>query len=228
MSASAEGTAVPPAAADLLLAGRSALELLGTVEVVGRWDSPSALEGMSVGALAVHLADQVRMVHAAVTAGSGVSQEPPVTLLEHYARVPWIAAGLDEPANVAIRERSEQAAGAGHDATVRALEQQLTDLSLAFGATRRGPLELPPAVRLPQWDWSVSFADFLTTRVMEIVVHSDDLAVSVDLAPPQLPEQVLGPVLALLVGLSLRRHGQASVVRALARSERAPGSISAL
>jgi hypothetical protein len=34
-------------------------------------------------------------------------------------------------------------------------------------------------------------------------------------------------VFALLVGLSLRRHGQASVVRALARAERAPASISA-
>jgi hypothetical protein len=218
----------PAAAADLLLAGRAALELLGRVEVVARWSEPSALEGMSVGALAAHLAAQVEMVHAAVTAGSGASREEPVTLPEHYARVPWLAADLDEPANVAVRDRSEAAAVPGHDALVVQLERALADLTTAFGLGGRLPLGLPPAVRLPQWDWSLSFEDFLTTRVMEIVVHSDDLAVSVDVEPPTLPEPVLGPVLALLVGLSLRRHGQAAVVRALARSERAPASISAL
>jgi hypothetical protein len=58
------------------------------------------------------------------------------------------------------------------------------------------------------------------------VVHSDDLAVSVDVEPPPLPEHVLGPVLALLVGISLHRHGQAAVVRGLSRRERA-GNISA-
>ena len=34
-------------------------------------------------------------------------------------------------------------------------------------------------------------------------------------------------VLALLVGVSLQRHGQAAVVRALSRRERAPETISA-
>ena len=79
---------------------------------------------------------------------------------------------------------------------------------------------------MPWWDWSLSFEDYLVTRVMEIVVHSDDLAVSVGVEAPALPEPVLGPVLALLVGISLRRHGQAAVVRALSRRERA-GDVSA-
>jgi hypothetical protein len=87
-------------------------------------------------------------------------------------------------------------------------------------------MTLPPAIRMPWWDWSLSFEDFLLTRVMELVVHSDDLAVSVGTEPPALPEEVLGPVLALLVGVALRRHGQPAVVRALSRSERA-GGISA-
>jgi hypothetical protein len=80
---------------------------------------------------------------------------------------------------------------------------------------------------MPGWDWALSFDDYLVTRVMEIVVHSDDLAVSVGVEPPVLPEVVLGPVLALLVGVSLQRHGQASVVRALTRRERAPDTIAA-
>jgi hypothetical protein len=181
---------------------------------------------MSVGALAAHLADQVLMVHRAVTTGATVTDEPPVPLLEHYKRVPWLGADLDVPANVAVRERSEQSALTGHGGVVKALQDALGELRQAFAADL--PVGLPPAVRLPQWDWAVSFDDFLLTRVMEVVVHSDDLAVSVDVAPPELPQALLGPVLALLVGVSLQRHGQAAVVRALSRSERAPGSISAL
>jgi hypothetical protein len=62
--------------------------------------------------------------------------------------------------------------------------------------------------------------------MMEIAVHSDDLASSVGVATPELPDTVLGPVLDLLVGVSVRRHGQTAVLRALSRAERA-GSVTA-
>jgi hypothetical protein len=42
-----------------------------------------------------------------------------------------------------------------------------------------------------------------------------------------LPDEVLGPVLALLTRLAVRRHGQSAVVAALSRAERAPGAINA-
>ena len=218
-------TAASGVPADFLVAGGSALELIGRVEVLNGWSQPSALPQMSVGALAAHLGSQVLSVHAAVTAGVGVVDEQPVPLLEHYQRVAWVRASLDDPANVTIREGAEQSSAAGHDGVVRSVQAALDDLRTAFTASLRAGL--PPAVRMPWWDWSLSFEDFLVTRVMEIVVHSDDLAVSVDVAPPMLPQTVLGPVLALLVGVSLQRHGQAAVVRALSRSERAPESISA-
>jgi hypothetical protein len=87
---------------------------------------------------------------------------------------------------------------------------------------------LPPTARLPWWQWSLSFEDFLIVRTMETVVHTDDLAVSIDVEPPVLPDDVLEPVLSLLVRLSARRHGQAAVIRALARRERAGQPINAL
>lgn len=215
----------PGVAGDLLSVGGSVLDLLGRVEVVQRWDQPSALPQMSVGALAAHLGSQVLSVHAAVTAGEAVSSAAPVTLLEHYDRVAWVRDGLDDPSNVTIREGAQRSASPGHGALVSSFEGALADLRLAFGTTL--PEGLPPGIRMPWWEWTLSFEDFLTTRVMEMVVHADDLAVSIDAAPPQLPEPVLGPVLALLVGVSLRRHGQAALIRSLARSERAPRSISA-
>jgi hypothetical protein len=206
---------------DFLLAAESAIELIGRVEVVRRWNDPSALPEMSVGGLAAHLGDQILPVHAAVTAGTYVTDEEPISLLEHYDRVAWNNTGIEDPSNVSIREGAEQHAEPGHDKLVTSLEDALRDIRTAFDA-----LVLPPAIRMPWWDWSLSFGDYLVGRVMEIVVHNDDLAVSVDTPPPELPEDVLGPVLALLVGVSLHKHGQAAVVRALSRNERA-GNISA-
>ncbi|MDX6311045.1 MAG: hypothetical protein QOF44_509 [Streptomyces sp.] len=66
------------------------------------------------------------------------------------------------------------------------------------------------------------------TRMMELAVHMDDLAVSVRIAAPDLPAAAFDPVLVLLARLAARRHGQAALVRALARVERAPASINAI
>ena len=48
-----------------LEAARSAATLVARAEVADAWDRPSALEGMTVGALAVHLASEVLLVQNA-------------------------------------------------------------------------------------------------------------------------------------------------------------------
>lgn len=60
-----------------------------------------------------------------------------------------------------------------------------------------------------------------------IAVHADDLAVSVGVDTPTLPDAVLTPVVGLLSALALGRHGQTGVLRALGRAERASVSIAA-
>jgi hypothetical protein len=93
---------------------------------------------------------------------------------------------------------------------------------------RRLPAE--PADRTvspPAGPWALTLDDFLITRMMEIAVHSDDLACSVGLETPALPSTVLRPVFDLLVSLSVRRHGATAVLRALSRAERAPASVTA-
>ena len=101
----------------------------------------------------------------------------------------------------------------------------------------RSPLERLPdvlaaadpeaAVLIPWQGWSLTMNDWLVTRQMEIVVHSDDLAASAAVPTPEFPESVVTPVLALLTGVALRRHGQVALVRALSRPQRAPASVSA-
>lgn len=81
---------------------------------------------------------------------------------------------------------------------------------------------------MPWTGWDLTLDDFLTTRFLELVAHSDDLAVSVDLPTPTVPESAATVVVDLLSRLALRRHGSTAVIRALFRSERAPTTISAL
>jgi hypothetical protein len=69
--------------------------------------------------------------------------------------------------------------------------------------------------------------DLLVTRMMELAVHADDLAVSVGIETPALPPTSVETVVDLLSRLALRRHGPTAVLRALSRAERAPATITA-
>ncbi|MEJ3745952.1 maleylpyruvate isomerase N-terminal domain-containing protein [Actinomycetes bacterium KLBMP 9797] len=202
-------------------AAAAAADLLADPAVAAAWDKPSALPKFSVRGLAGHLAFQVLNVGPVVTAPRRPA--PPISLLDHYATVRWIDVDLDDEINVSIRQTGEERAASGPAelaATVAAEAARLRDLLAAT------PGDQP--VHLPWTGWSLTVDDFLTTRMMEITVHSDDLAVSVGIAPPELPAHVLDPVLALLTRLAVRRHGQAAVVRALSRAERAPATIAAI
>ena len=203
-----------------LLAAHSAQALIADPAVARAWEKPSSLVGFSVGGLAAHLGGQVLMVAAAITA------DPPqvelMAALEHYARVKWVDADIDDEINLAIRQVGEDAASGGHAALLARVEAALTTLEVDLPgvAPERG---LPT----PAGAWALPLPEALLTRMMEIAVHSDDLAVSVGRPTPTLPDAVIHPVLGLLAALAARRHGQPAVLRALTRAERTEGSITA-
>ena len=80
---------------------------------------------------------------------------------------------------------------------------------------------------IPWQAWALTAHDFLVTRLMEMLVHSDDLAASLDVPTPQFPDEAVRLVLGLLTSVAVERHGQTALVRALSRPQRAPGSVSA-
>lgn len=203
-------------------AARIALDLASSPEVRAAWQEESACAGMTVGGLAHHLAQQavttVRLLEMEPVA------EPAIPLLEHYARAAWVAEGPEGDANLAIRDGSEAGAEAGPDEVLAAAAAAVERLPEALHDHH---VRIPDQVRIPWQGWSLTTSDFLVTRTMEIVVHSDDLAVSVGLATPEFPEDSVAAVLSLLTGVAVRRHGQTAVIRALSRPQRAPGSVSA-
>jgi len=199
-------------------AARIAADLVGRPEVAQRWDEESACAGMTVGGLAAHLVGQAVSTVRLVPAGGGT--QPPIGILEHYARAPWVSAGLVDEPNVSIREAGNAEAAVGVDA----IRARALDAVEQLPAVLAGP-EL--AVYIPWQGWSLSREDWLVTRLMETVVHTDDLAASIGVPTPGFPASAIQPVLGLLAALAVRRHGQAAVIRTLARAERAPGSVSA-
>ncbi|NBF00169.1 hypothetical protein FE391_42895 [Nonomuraea sp. KC401] len=203
-----------------LVAATSAVSLLRHPAVSTSWDKPSALTEFSVAGLAGHLAHQLVRV-GDVLPPDGEVQEP-IDLIEHYSRSPWVQAGLDHESNLSIRRGGEAAAADGAEA--------LADKAQALLDHQSAALPAEPADRvvlLPWAGWSLRLDDFLLTRLVELVVHSDDLAASVGLDTPELPPAVNEPVVELLARLAVHRHGATAVIRTLSRAERAPAAISA-
>jgi len=198
-----------------------ACQLATRPEVAARWSDESVCEGMTIGGLAHHLVAQVS--NAVSILGGPPSELAPITLAEHYRRAAWVRADLDEQANTGIRDGANLEAESGPEALAERVTEGLAGLPAALAAAEDGPDS-----RLIPWQgWALTAHDLMVTRLMELVVHSDDLAASLDVESPQFPGDVVAAVLTLLTGVAVQRHGQTAVVRALARPQRAPGQISA-
>ncbi|WP_410809467.1 maleylpyruvate isomerase N-terminal domain-containing protein [Micromonospora sp. 067-2] len=195
------------------IAASIALELIRRPEVSARWSSPSALPHLSVGGLACHLGRQ------AVRVAELLPMPTDLPTLEsadgHYERAAWVTEGTPDEASVAAGPDEADAVRGAEDLHARsALALQEVDDLLSRGAAR-------DVVPIPWQGWSLRRGDFLLTRQLEIVVHSDDLAASVGVPMPVFPTEVFDPVRDLLVRLAVRRHGQSALISALSRSERA-------
>lgn len=202
------------------LAADATVTLLRDPKLAAAWGRPSALPEFTVRGVAGHLSAQVLLVARLVA--SPTPADEPIPLLDHYARGTWVGAGLDEEVNARVRRQGESISEIGPQALAERVEKTVAELRVAL------PDE--PAdrvVHLPWAGWSLALDDFLVTRMMEITVHSDDLAVSVGVPTPVLPDVVLDPVLDLLRRLAERRHGATALVRAFSRAERAPATVAA-
>ena len=210
--------------AAFLSAVELSVELAARPEVREAWGHESACAGMTVGGLTHHL---LRQAGNTVTGLRTSPEQTPadvsvIALQEHYARAAWVEAGPDDDANVSIRDGDNEAAQVGPDVVLELGREWAAELPALLAAPRS-----PDTFFIPWQGWALTTEDFLTTRMMEMVVHGDDLAASVGVDTPTYPDGVSRPVLELLTGVAMRRHGQTAVVRALSRPQRAPGSISA-
>lgn len=192
--------------------------LLRDPAVTAAWDRPSALKEFSIHGLAGHLAFQIPLVSRVLE--SEPPDERPLPIAEFFARAESFHVDIDAGINVRIRHAGEALAASGAHPLADEIDAVLHRQRSALDAE---PTDRVIAVRgIP-----LSLDDFLVTRMLEIVVHSDDLAVSADITPAPFPPQVFEPVLDVLSRLAVIRHGQPAVLRTLSRTERTPSTIAA-
>ncbi|WP_412540504.1 maleylpyruvate isomerase N-terminal domain-containing protein [Longispora sp. K20-0274] len=205
-----------------IAAGWVAHGLLTTPELAARWDEPSALAEFRTGGLAGHLARQVLNVERFLAIP--VADDTPRLTLDQW-HVEGAGGkgdeGLDSEMHVWIRARADEAAAAGPVALAASVAAALDRLAIALPAEDPG-----------RWvdlfgDQALTLDDLLTSRLIEIVVHADDLAVSLGVPGPEFPAEVTELVLGRLLRYSVARNGAVAVLRALSRTERAPASVSA-
>src|SRR5690606_25953529 len=106
---------------------------------------------------------------------------------EHYARSAWPTAAPEDSVN--DRTGDETAALDGPSAVhARVVEHRdVVRAALTDGTA-------PEVVPVPWAGWALRREDFLLTRMLEVVVHADALAVSVGVDTPTFPPEVFEPV----------------------------------
>ena len=204
-------------------AGDAAARLIASDDVAARWNEPSALAGYTVAGLAGHLARAVLQVAsyldrpAAPPAGHPLDDAPGYFVIVLGDHDP-----VDSDLHRAIRERGQQVAAQGPAALARQLTAAQRELEGRFDAEGMDRLvTVREGVVL-------TLEGYLATRLVELVLHLDDLALSVDREPEAVPDGAYDVVAGVLARLAARRAGGLATVRSLARSERQPEAIRAL
>lgn len=197
--------------AAVLGAARAVAPLLADERVAARWTEPSALDGFTVGGLAGHLARALDTVERYLA-----DAEPPdedVLDAVTYYRIGRSRAGAANDAG--IRQRGEAAGSVGPVALAAEHESRIERVA-AMLAT------VPPTRRVAVAGGAVHMLidDYLPTRLVEIVVHGDDLAASVGAEPVAFDADAMASVIDVLVGIARDHHGDAAVIRAMTRRER--------
>lgn len=185
--------------------------LVAAPEVAAAWEAPSALREFTVRGLAGHL------VRAATAVEPYLDRDEP----EGPGRgaAVYFAAATDEPDIDAdihrrIRQGGEGEAAHGQEALLARYDAALERLAPRLAAER--PDRLVRAFK----DIVLTLDDFLVTRCIELLVHIDDLAVSVGVPTPEPAVAAAGPAIAALVDVARLRHGDVAVLRGLTRRER--------
>ncbi|HET7482852.1 MAG TPA: maleylpyruvate isomerase N-terminal domain-containing protein [Actinomycetota bacterium] len=188
-----------------------ARDLVASPEVERRWDEPSALPKFSIRGLAGHLIRATTSVTAYMDRGE--PDGPPISTAAYYADAVSVP-DLDSELHRAIRQRGEAEAAGGRDQLIARFDEALERL--------QRELEAQPGSRLMRVydDMVLTLDDYLVSRIIELVVHLDDLAVSVGRPLPSIPPIAFEIAIRALVDVARLKQGDLAVVRALTRRER--------
>jgi len=174
------------------------------------WQNDSVLPGHTVGSLVGHVAAGTVWV-----VGPQLDAELPDQEVDYEIAADFFAVASDlltDDDHATIRGRAAAVAEMGHEQVVAETVLRLAELRPRLVSE---PLDRVLRVYL---DKVMRLGDFLWTRVVEQVVHLDDLARSIGIEPWPNPADAEALVISCGAEIGRRRHGGAAMIRTLYRN----------
>lgn len=193
----------------------AAAVVIADAATANRWEEPSSLEGMTVGALSAHL---VRAAGATIAYldRTPADRRPHDELL---TPVTYFRAALEAPIHDQIKSVSADEAAIGHQAMAATCRQLADDMASRLADEPDERLLAALGGRMLTLD------DFCRTRLIEVLLHIDDLVASTGADRPNIDPRGPAEVVDICMGIGVDRHGVWGVLTALARTERAPHNV---
>jgi hypothetical protein len=185
--------------------------------VAQRWRETSVLRGFTVGGIAAHLYAAIRRFELALD--EDLAEPPRILELPEFYGLNRVndPSDLNAGWHPLLREDAEQRAANGAEVVAQRFRDVVSRLTDRLAG--ESPARLIPVWTVP--DGATPLEVYVATRIVELVVHSDDLAASVDHEPLRIPRDAASAVIRACVHMARHRSGDLGVIRAFARSERA-------
>ena len=191
-------------------------DLVVRAEVVDAWSEPSAVAHYSVGGVAAHA------VHGVLWLEQLLKDAEPVGLrrvkVAEYLGLNRVEGEVDDPFGASLRSAAEAFAQTGAHIVAAALavsRDELATLLSVAPAARAVPVIRVAGAYAP-------LSEYVQTRILEAVVHGDDVACSVpDMEAPDPPSAAVAVCLKVCMELAQTRVGELESLRAFTRVERA-------
>jgi Mycothiol maleylpyruvate isomerase N-terminal domain len=219
----------PPLSREALDAYLGAVDWLRGVlrraEVAEHWSKASAVADYTVGGIAAHAVHSVLWLDQVLKDAEPVGLRP-VGIAEFFGSN-RVNEGEDrDPFSTSLRAAAEAFAGTGPYVVIAACTASRDELVALLGeasAERAVPVVRVPGAQVP-------LRDYIRTRVLEVVVHGDDVACSIPgmtVADP--PPDAMEVCLGVCVEMARGRLGDVETLRAFTRGERSePGGLRVL
>jgi hypothetical protein len=191
--------------------------ILGRPEVADAWAEPSAVAQYTVGGVAAHAVHSVLWLEQLLrdSEPAGLRQ---VSIAEFFGTNRLEGSVDVDPFSASLRAAAEAFALTGAAVVIAACtasRDELVSLLSAAAADRAVPVVRVAGGR-------VSLEDYLRTRVLEVLVHADDVACSVPgLLVPDPPPSAIEISLGVCLEMARARAGSVGALRAFTRAERA-------
>lgn len=191
-----------------------AATLVAHPNVAARWHEPAALHEYTTGALAAHLGRAVVTVDIYRHADPPPRTAPLVHAVEYFVAALGDHDPIDSDVHIGVRRRAGEVADAG-PSTVAAEVRRTVDRLVVSG--------LDPNQHVAVFDgMAMRLGDYLRTRLVELVVHTSDLARSVNVPEPALPDSAWRVAADVVTGVAIARNGARAVALGLTRADSFP------